>query len=95
MPPLRLAFLAFVIAPASPCSTATPPVIPDALQQEAMTCVGEAAQICPEVWTAEDHGIACMIGKRQAFSPRCQVIYDEVAHALHVTPHDSAKPHGP
>ena len=58
--------------------------IPDALQQEAMTCVGEAAQICPDVWTAADHGVACMIGKRQGFSPRCRVIYDKVARALKV-----------
>ncbi len=58
--------------------------VPDALQQEAMTCVGEAAQICPDVWTAPDHGLACMTGKRQGFSPRCRVIYDKVARALKV-----------
>ena len=58
--------------------------IPDGLQQEAMTCVGEAAQVCPDVWTAADPGLACMTGKRQSFSPRCRVIYDKVAHALNV-----------
>ena len=47
-----------------------------------MTCVSEAMQICPDVWTAEDHGLACMTGKRQSFSPRCRVIYDKVAHVL-------------
>ena len=56
--------------------------IPDALQQDAMSCVGEAAQICPDVWTAEDHGLACMTGKRKSFSPRCRIIYDKVARAL-------------
>ncbi|RYC29328.1 hypothetical protein D3273_24535 [Lichenibacterium minor] len=59
-------------------------VLSDGLQQEARTCVGEAAQICPDVWTAPDHCLACMTGKRQSFSPRCRVIYDRVAHALKV-----------
>jgi hypothetical protein len=68
---------------AAPCLAAPQAVIPDALQQEAMTCVGEAMQICPDVWTSEDHGLACMTGKRQSFSPRCRVIYDKVAHVLH------------
>ena len=67
---------------AAPCLAATQAVIPDALQQEAMTCVGEAMQICPDVLTAEDHGLACMTGRRQSFSPRCRVIYDKVAHVL-------------
>ena len=62
----------------------SPVPVPDALQQDAMTCVGEAAQICPDVWTAPDHGLACMTGKRQGFSPRCRVIYDKVARALKV-----------
>ena len=76
--PLVLAATAFpAFAQAAPQAA-----IPDALQQEAMTCVGEAAQICPEVWTAPDHGLACMTGKRDAFSPRCRVVYDKVAHAL-------------
>ena len=70
------------LAMISPCRAAPQAVIPDALQQEAMTCVGEAAQICPDVWTAEDHGLACMTGKRRSFSPRCRVIYDKVAHVL-------------
>lgn len=68
---------------AAPCLAGADPTIPDALQQEAMTCVGEAMQICPDVLTAEDHGLACMTGKRQAFSPRCRVIYDKVDHAIH------------
>ena len=67
---------------ASPCLAAPPSVLSDALQQEAMTCVGEAMQVCPDVWTAEDHGLACMTGKRQAFSPRCRIIYDKVARVL-------------
>ena len=67
---------------ALPCAAAPQPVFPEALQQEAMTCVGEAMQICPEVLTAEDHGLACMVGKRQAFSPHCRVIYDRVAKVL-------------
>ena len=81
---LRIALfgtLAFVSA--SPCFPATQASIPDALQQEAMTCVGEAMQICPDVWTAEDHGLACMTGKRAAFTPRCRLIYDKVDQALH------------
>ncbi|WP_237481201.1 hypothetical protein [Lichenibacterium dinghuense] len=78
-----LALLALAAAlTAMPGRAATQAVIPDALQQEAMTCVGEAMQICPDVWTAEDHGLACMTGKRQSFSPRCRVIYDKVAHVL-------------
>ena len=56
--------------------------IPDALQQEAMTCIGEAAQVCPDLWTAPDHGLACMTGGRQGFSPRCRVIYDKVARVM-------------
>jgi hypothetical protein len=75
--PLRVAF-------AGPCLAAPPAVIPDALQQEAMTCVGEAMQVCPDLLTSEDHGLVCMTGKRQSFSPRCRVIYDKVAHVLKV-----------
>ena len=37
--------------------------IPDALQQKALTCINEAVQICPDVFTTEDHGLACMTGK--------------------------------
>ena len=66
------------------CLAAPQAVIPDALQREAMTCVGEAMQVCPDVWTAEDHGLACMTGKRLSFSPRCRVIYDKVAHVLRI-----------
>ncbi len=43
-----------------------------------MSCVGEAVQICPEVMTADDHGVSCMVGKRGQFSPRCRLIYDKV-----------------
>ena len=81
----RLALaVALVPALAPPCTAASQPAIPDAMQQEAMTCISEAMQVCPEVWTAEDHGLACMTGKRQAFSPRCRVIYDKVARVLKV-----------
>ena len=83
MPPARLALCALTATLAvAPCLAAPQAVIPDALQQEAMTCVGEAMQVCPDVWTSEDHGLACMTGKRQSFSPRCRVIYDRVAHVL-------------
>ena len=78
---IALIALAATVA-ASPSRAAPQAVIPDALQQEAMTCVGEAMQICPEVWTSEDHGLSCMTGKRADFSPRCRVIYDKVAHVL-------------
>ena len=47
-----------------------------------MSCVGEAVQICPEVMTAEDHGVSCMVGKRASFSPRCRTIYNKVARVL-------------
>lgn len=78
-----IALLAFTATlAAAPCLAAPQAVIPDALQQEAMTCVGEAMQICPDVWTSDDHGLSCMTGKRQSFSPRCRVIYDKVAHVL-------------
>ncbi len=78
-----IALIALGATFAAPPSRAAPQaVIPDALQQEAMTCVGEAMQICPDVWVAEDHGLACMTGKRANFSPRCRVIYDKVAHVL-------------
>ena len=80
---LFIAPLALAATVAASPSRATPQaVIPDALQQEAMTCVGEAMQICPDVWTSDDHGLACMTGKRASFSPRCRVIYDKVAHVL-------------
>ena len=79
---MRLPLSALFFAVAFSAQAAPQPVIPDALQQEAMTCVGEAMQICPDVWTSEDHGLACMTGRRQGFSPRCRVIYDKVAHVL-------------
>ncbi len=88
-----------VLVSSLPCLAATQPGIPADVQQEAMTCVSEAMQICPDVWTAEDHGLACMTGKRAAFSPRCRVIYDKVDRALHpssarlVPGHDRARPH--
>ena len=75
-------FSVVLVCSCMPSVAASQSSIPDALQQEAMSCVGEAAQICPDVWMAEDHGLACMIGKRSAFSPRCRVIYDKVAHLL-------------
>ena len=90
MPPLRLLCVTSAAAFASPCLAVPQAVMPDALQQEATTCVGEAMQVCPDVWAAEDHGLACMTGKRQSFSPRCRVIYDKVAQALHVRPHGQA-----
>ena len=64
------------------CLAASRPVMTDQLQQDAMSCVGEAVQICPEVMTADDHGVACMVGKRGQFSPRCRLIYDKVARVL-------------
>jgi hypothetical protein len=78
------------------CLAAQPAIPPD-VQQEAMTCLSEAMQICPDLWTAEDHGLACMTGKRASFSPRCRVIYDKVDQALHppaskvVSRHDRAR----
>ena len=81
---LKLLCVALTVALPSPCLAASQAAISDALQQEAMTCVSEAAQICPDVWTAEDHGIACMTGRRASFSPRCRVIYDKVARTLQV-----------
>ena len=67
---------------ASPCLAASQPVMTEQLQQDAMSCVGEAVQICPEVMTADDHGVSCMVGKRASFSPRCRAIYDKVARVL-------------
>ena len=57
-------------------------VMTEQLRQDAMSCAGEAVQICPEVMTAADHGISCMVGKRVSFSSRCRVIYDKVARVL-------------
>lgn len=87
----RVTFSAVVLLAATSSIAASQPVISDDLQQEAMTCVGEAMKFCPDVLTAEDHGLACMTGKRQSFSPRCRVIYDKVARVLHQ--HDHAEPH--
>ena len=78
--PLVPAVLALLAA--SPCWAAPQPVMSERLQQDAMSCAGEAVQICPEVMTADDHGVACMVGKRAAFSARCRVIYDQVARVL-------------
>jgi hypothetical protein len=77
-------YLVLTIAPATRCLAASQPIA-DALQQEAMTCVGEAMQICPGVMTSEDHGLACMTGKRAPFSPRGRVVYDKVNGALGVS----------
>ena len=77
----RIAFVLFS-ALTAPCLAATDVVIPQQLQQDAMSCAGEAMQICPNIWTDEDHGVACMTGKRASFSPRCRVIYDRVAHVI-------------
>ena len=106
MIPHRVSFIAralaalsatLVFASAFRCLAAQPGISAD-LQQEAMTCVSEAMQICPDVLTAEDHGLVCMTGKRASFSPRCRVIYDKVDRAIHPPPkfvsgHDRARPH--
>ena len=85
-----------LLGSACPCLAASQPAIPEDVQQEAMTCVSEAMKICPDLWTAEDHGLACMTGQRASFSPRCRVIYDKVDHALNppsklVSKHDRAR----
>ena len=83
MTPCRIASsIALVSTLASPCLGAPQPAFSEKLQQDAMSCVGEAMQICPDVLTAEDHGVSCMVGKRSQFSPRCRVIYDQVARVL-------------
>ena len=64
---------------ASPCLAVLQPAFSEKLLQEAMSCAGEAVQICPEVMTAPDHGVSCMVGKRSQFSPRCRGVYDQVA----------------
>ena len=74
------------VAASAPCSAATQAEIPNDLQQEAMTCVSEAMQICPDLMTSEDHGLACMTGRRASFSPRCRVVYDKVDRALRASP---------
>ncbi len=54
MAPLSISLsLPLMVAFVGPCLAAPPAVIPDALQQEAMTCVGEAMQVCPNLWTSE------------------------------------------
>ena len=73
---------ALALSLASPSLAASRPVMTEQLQQDAMSCAGEAIQICPEVMTAADHGISCMVGKRVSFSSRCRVIYDKVARVL-------------
>ena len=78
----RCTVAAVTLGLAPHCLAASQPVMTDQLQQDAMSCVGEAVQICPEVMTAADHGVSCMIGKRTQFSLRCRVIYDRVARAL-------------
>ena len=80
--PGRIAF-SIAIGLASWPALANQPPLSEALQKEALTCAMEAVQICPDVWTSEDHGLACMTGKRSQFSARCQVIYDKVDKALH------------
>ena len=81
MPRLLSLCLAFMAA-SVPCSAVAQPDLPADVQQEAMTCVSEAMQICPDLMTSEDHGLACMTGKRASFSPRCRVVYDKVDRAL-------------
>ncbi len=78
----RLTVAAVALDLAPHCLAASPPVMSDQLQQDTMSCVGEAVQICPEVMTSDDHGVACMVGKRGQFSPRCRLIYDKVARVL-------------
>ena len=78
---IRLA-LVLLSSLAAPCIAGTDLVIPQQVQDDAMSCAGEAVQICPDIWTADDHGLACMTGKRASFSPRCRVVYDKVAHLI-------------
>ena len=79
--PNRRTVIAVALCLAWPCLAASQPMT-EQLQQDAMSCAGEAVQICPEVMTADDHGVSCMVGKRASFSPRCRLIYDKVARVL-------------
>ena len=77
--PLALVLLSTL---ASPCVAGNDLVLPQQVQDDAMSCAGEAVQICPDIWTAQDHGLACMTGKRASFSPRCRIVYDKVARLI-------------
>ena len=54
-----------------PCFAASRPVMTEQLQQDAMSCAGEAVQICPEVMTAADHGVSCMVKTRSGSRGFC------------------------
>ncbi len=76
---MRGLVLCFVMASAmtSNCLAASSIVIPKALQQSAVLCLGEALRLCPNALAAKDHGVSCILGKRRALSRPCQTVYDQ------------------
>ena len=76
---MRGLVLCFVMASAmtSNCLAASSIVIPKALQQSALLCLGEALRLCPNALAAKDHGVSCILGKRRALSRPCQTVYDQ------------------
>ena len=58
-------------------------VLPPALQQAALLCLGEALRLCPDALKAKDHGISCIKTKRHLLSVPCRGVYDQGVSFLH------------
>ena len=52
-------------------------VLPPALQQAALLCLGEALRLCPDALKAKDHGVACIRTQRHLLSVPCRGVYDQ------------------
>ena len=58
-------------------------VLPPALQQAALLCLGEALRLCPDALKAKDHGISCIKTERHLLSVPCRGVYDQGVSFLH------------
>lgn len=64
-------------------AAATRLALPPALQQTALLCLAEAQRLCPDMLTAKDHGVACLLAKRRQLSQTCRTVADQAVSFLH------------
>ena len=74
---LGVLLVSSALASVTPAGAAQHFVLPPGLQQAAILCLGEALRLCPNALAAQDHGIACIRGKRRLLTKTCRTVYDQ------------------
>ena len=80
-----LGLVLILLVASAPAETvaATRFALPPGLQQTALICLAEGQRLCPDMLTAKDHGVACLIDKRRQLSRTCRTIADQAVSLLH------------